>query len=315
MFDEISQKVVQKLQWPASSEDSFATRPCAYRIARELNIHPKVVNIRFSEIFGSGLINNIQFVVDDRFMSYKRYFILTEQIGSVTRSRIDELFAYPFVEKVTFGTIRDVSLSDLLNYGSEQPFTGVWLLARNSQELDTSIGLIFPYLTESSRNIQVLKRNNITTEPLGGLSVSIMNMLSKMPPLSANLKEISTAIGIPLRTLRRRVDVLIQKGALHIDLSFDTEKVRGVIVMFFTLKMQVKSNTLPIANDSFLQSRFLICRDYTPFSNVVFFAQNFSEFDEILERMMRICPIRFLSYRSTTLVNPHYKHMYQLERA
>jgi DNA-binding Lrp family transcriptional regulator len=315
MFDEISQKVIQKLQWPASTEDSFATRPCSYRIARELNVHPKVVMIRFSEIFGSGLINNIQFVVDDRFMSYKRYFILTERFGSVTRSRIEELFAHKFVEKVTFGTIRDVNLSDPMNFGSEQPFTGVWLIAKNSHELDTSIALICPYLTESIRNIQVLKRSSITTEPLGSLSVSIMNMLSKMPPLTANLKEISAAIGIPLRTVRRKVDSLIQKGALHIDLSFDTEKVRGVIIMFFTLNTQIRGNALPIENDSFLQSRFLLCRDYSPFSNVVFFAQNFSEFDEILERMMRICPIKYLSYRSTTLVNPHYKHMYQLERA
>lgn len=315
MFDEISQRVIQRFQWPASSEDSFATRPSAYRIAREMCVHPKVVKVRFNEIFGSGLINNIQFLVDDRFMSYKRYFILTEQFGSVTRSRIDELFSYPFVEKITFGTIRDVSLSDQLNFGLEQPFTGVWLLAKNSQELDTSISLICPYLTESARNIHVLKRNIINTEPLGRMSVSIINMLSKMHPLSANLKEISTAIGIPLRTLRRRVDSLIQKGALHIDVSFDTEKVRGVIVMFFTLNMQIKGNTLPIASDSFLQSRFLMCRDYTPFSNVVFFAQNFGEFDEILERMIRICPIRFLSYRSTTMVNPHHKHMHLLEKA
>jgi DNA-binding Lrp family transcriptional regulator len=278
-----------------------------------MNVHPKVVNTRVNEIFGSGLINNIQFVLDDRFMFYKRYFIFTDQFGSITRNRVDDLFTYPAVEKVTFGTIRNVNLYDQVNFGLEQPFTGVCLLAKDSMDLDRSIRRIWPYLTESERNIQILRKKVITAEPLGSLSVTIINKLFKMHPLSANLKEISTSIGIPLRTLRRKVDRLIQRGALHIDVSFDTEKVRGMIVMFFTLNLPIEGNTLPIANDSFLQSRFLMFRDYTPFSNAVFFAQNFSEFDEIMERVVRICPVRFLSYRSTTLANPRHKHVLPLQ--
>ena len=308
MFDEISQKVIQHLQWPGPSDNSFSGRPCVHRIARHISVHPKSVALRLKYLLQSGLISNIRFVIDDRFTHEEKYVFLFDQLPSITKTMINHYLAFPFVEKIMYGTIRNVDISDMAKFGHESCFAGVFLSAVNRKDFNRKLAMMKLNDDKYVNQMQILRNINLTKEYMSRLQCTIMKMLCGMNPLSLNLRNISDKIGVPLRTVRRKVDQIIEKKAIHIDVSFDSEKARDAILMSFTLGKYNMDLSGLVTQDPLLNSRFLLCRSYTSFSNLVFFAQDFSEFELILEKLTGLKCVNLLSYRSTSIVNPNFNN-------
>lgn len=133
------------------------------------------------------------------------------------------------------------------------------------------------------KQMHILRNINLTKEYLSRLKCTIMDMLCGMNSLSPNLQNISDKIGAPLRTVSRKDDQIIEKKAIQIDVSFDSEKARDAILMSFTVGKYNMDLSGLVTQDPLLNSRFLLCRSYTSFFDVVFFAQDFSEFELILK--------------------------------
>ena len=85
IFDEISRNILRRFQWPRGGDCKYVGRPSVYRIARDLNVHPKVVRLRLKELFDSGLIRGVKFYTDDAFMPWKRYFVLINKTKGVQK--------------------------------------------------------------------------------------------------------------------------------------------------------------------------------------------------------------------------------------
>ena len=83
IFDDISKNILRRFQWPRGGDCKYVGRPSVYRIARDLNVHPKVVRLRLKELFDSGLIRGVKFYTDDAFMPWKRYFVLINKTKGV----------------------------------------------------------------------------------------------------------------------------------------------------------------------------------------------------------------------------------------
>ncbi len=95
--DEISKNIIRKFQWPRGGDCKYISKPSAYRIARDLDVHPNTVKLRLNEMFDSGLIRGVKFYADDAFMPWNRYFIMTRKTGNVPKVVYEHFRELPFV--------------------------------------------------------------------------------------------------------------------------------------------------------------------------------------------------------------------------
>ena len=71
---------------------------------------------------------------------------------------------------------------------------------------------------------------------LNGMDISIVNAMLYQDPLTMSINNMAQKLGIPARTLRRRVEKLLEDGVVYEEVSLDTNKSRGVMITSVIMK-------------------------------------------------------------------------------
>jgi DNA-binding Lrp family transcriptional regulator len=309
MFDRISRDIIKKFQWPMGGLDRFSNRPCVYRIAKELTIHPQVVRNRLSELFDSGFINAIKFYANDGFMPWVRYNILMNQSREIMDAIVNDFESLPFVERVIIGTLRSKVYEDSGKIGiTEKDFGIVSAIAFNDDDLKRKMKLLPQCLKLDENIIEIMKGNARKSDPISGLELSIVNGLLQQDPLKANLTKLSEDLSIPLRTLRRKVDNLIHNGVIYEEVSFNADRAPGTIIVYIIMLSSYDKYLPRILQDKFLENRMLLYKNLSRFSFFIMHAANFAEVDEIEEGFREINPHHWVAHRGGSYNNPYIKY-------
>ena len=309
MFDKISRDIIKKFQWPMDGLDRFSNRPCVYRIAKELYIHPQVVRNRLSELFESGFINAIKFYANDRFMPWVRYNILMNQSKEIMDAIVDDFESLPFVERVILGTLRSKVYGDSGKIAvTEKDFGIVSAIAFNDDDLKRKMKLL-PQCLKLDENItEIMKGNARKSNSISRLELSIVNGLLQQDPLKANLTKLSEDISIPLRTLRRKVDNLIHNGVIYEEVSFNADRATGMLIVYIIMLSSYDKYLPRILQDKFLENRMLLYKNLSKFSFFIMHAANFAEVDVIEEGFRKINSHHWVAYRGGSYNNPYVKY-------
>jgi DNA-binding Lrp family transcriptional regulator len=309
MFDRISRDIIKKFQWPMDGLDRFSNRPCVYRIAKELHIHPQVVRNRLSELFDSGFINAIKFYANDRFMPWVRYHILMNQSKEITVAVVNDFESLPFVERVIVGTLRSKVYGDSGKIEvTEKDFGIVSVIAFNDDDLKRKMKLLPNCMKQDENIIEIMKSTTRKSDSISRLELSIVNGLLRQDPLKANLTKLSEDLSIPLRTLRRKVDNLIHNGVIYQEVSFNADKATGVLIVYIIMLSQYERYLPRIFQDKFLENRMLLYKNLSKFSFFIMHAANFAEVDEIEEGFRKINPHHWVAYRGGSYNNPYIEY-------
>ena len=309
MFDRISRDIIKKFQWPTDGLDRFSNRPCVYRIAKELHIHPQVVRNRLNELFDSGLINAIKFYADDRFMPWVRYNILMNQSKEIMDAIVNDFKTLPFVERVIVGTLRSKVYDDSGKIAvTEKYFSVVSAIAFNDDDLKRKMKLLPQCLKLDENIIEIMKGPARKSDSISRLELSIVNGLLQQDPLKANLTKLSEDLSIPLRTLRRKVDNLIHNGVIYEEVSFNADRATGTLIVYIIMLCPYDKYLPRILQDKFLENRMLLYKNLSRFSFFIMHAANFAEVDEIEEGFRKINPHHWVAYRGGSYNNPYIKY-------
>ena len=309
MFDRISRDIIKKFQWPTDGLDRFSNRPCVYRIAKELHIHPQVVRNRLSELFDSGFINAIKFYANDRFMPWVRYNILMNQSKEIMDAIVDDFESLPFVERVIVGTLRSKVYDDSGKIAvTDKDFGLVSTIAFNDDDLKRKMKLLPQCLKLDENIIEIMKGTARKSDSISRLELSIVNGLLQQDPLKANLTKLSEDLSIPLRTLRRKVDNLIHNGVIYEEVSFNADRATGTLIVYIIMLCPYDKYLPRILQDKFLENRMLLYKNLSRFSFFIMHAANFAEVDEIEEGFRKINPHHWVAYRGGSYNNPYIKY-------
>jgi hypothetical protein len=309
MFDSISRDIIKKFQWPTYGLDRFSNRPCVYRIAKELHIHPQVVRNRLCELFDSGFINAIKFYADDRFMPWVRFHILMNQSKEITDAIVNDFESLPFVERVIAGTLRSKVYGDSGKIAvTEKDFCIVSAIAFSDDDLKRKMKLLPNCMKQDENIIEIMKDPARKSDSISGLELSIVNGLLQQDPLKANLTKLSIDLSIPLRTLRRKTDKLIHNGVIYEEVSFNADRAMGVLIVYIIMLSPYNRYLPLILRDKFLEKRMLLYKNFSRFSFFIMYAVNFAEVDEIEEGFRKINPHHWVAYRGGSYNNPYIKY-------
>ena len=309
MFDRISRDIIKKFQWPTDGLDRFSNRPCVYRIAKELHIHPQVVRNRLSELFDSGFINAIKFYANDRFMPWVRYHILMNQSKEITVAVVNDFESLPFVERVIVGTLRSKVYGDSGKIAvTEKDFGIVSVIAFNDDDLKRKMKLLPNCMKQDENIIEIMKGSARKSDSISRLELSIVNGLLRQDPLKASLTKLSEDLCIPLRTLRRKVDNLIHNGVIYEEVSFNADRATGTLIVYIIMLSQYEKYLPRILQDKFLENRMLLYKNLSKFSFFIMDAANFAEVDEIEEGFRKINPHHWIAYRGGSYNNPYIEY-------
>lgn len=308
MFDEISKKIIRRFQWPRDGDTSFFHRPSPYRIAKELNVHPKVVRSRLKEMYDSGLIRELRFYADDRFMPWKRFFLISQTKGIAKRIS-DHFKEFPFIERVIYGTlyVPDSVVSDgpaVL----EREFTSLSLIAVDEEDLKGKIGLLEGSDCGMMNTLEIIEDSREKVQVLSELECSIVNAILTKNPLTISLNELAIELGIPLRSIRRKVERLLHTGVIYEEVSLDTSKSRWGLVPSVIMVGQYNKWLPAISKSQFLSERLLLYKNFSRFSFFIFHAEDFSAVDDISMEIAKINPVHWVTYRNGSYNNPYVNY-------
>ncbi|OWP57076.1 MAG: hypothetical protein B2I17_02640 [Thermoplasmatales archaeon B_DKE] len=308
-FDEISRSILRRFQWPMDGNCRYVSKPSVYRIAKDLNVHPKVVKSRLTEMFDSGLIRGVKFYADDSFMPWRRYFILTGRTKRVPRTVHDHFPELPFVERVIFGTLyvpNSVNPSDALTVESE--FASISVIALNDEDLKKKINVLERQFGGKLDIIEILKDPLKEGRVLNGMNLAIVNAIMYEEPLNMNINDMAQKLGVPARTLRRRVQKLLDDNVIYEEVSLDTNKPIGVLITSVIMKGDLHNWLPTISRCKFLDDRLLLYKNFSRYSFFIFYTENFSAIDDLTAEVSKIDPSSLVTYRNGSYNNPYVNY-------
>ncbi len=307
--DEISKNIIRKFQWPRGGDCKYISKPSAYRIARDLDVHPNTVKLRLNEMFDSGLIRGVKFYADDAFMPWNRYFIMTGKTGNVPKVVCEHFQELPFVERVIFGTLYvpdSVNGSDVITV--EREFSSISVIAHDDEDLEKKVDIIKGLFTRDLNIIEVMRDTPKEIRTLSGTDLTIVNAILYQDPLVMSINKLSQQLGIPARTVRRRVEKLLEDGVIYEEVSLDTNKSSGVMITSVIMKGDLHNWLPTISKSEFLRERLLLYKNFSRFSFFIFYTETFSVIDDLTAEVTGIDPSSLVTYRSGSYNNPYIKY-------
>ncbi|EQB72419.1 MAG: hypothetical protein AMDU4_FER2C00143G0002 [Ferroplasma sp. Type II] len=306
IFDEISRNILRRFQWPRGGDCKYVGRPSVYRIARDLNVHPKVVRLRLKELFDSGLIRGVKFYTDDAFMPWKRYFVLINKTRGVQKIIYDHFKEFPFIERVIFGTLY---VSDSSNFPDadtvEVEFSSIAIIAMNDTDLKEKMKAVEAIFGTEPNIIGVLDDSSKDPKLLNKIDLTIVNEILYQDPLTMSINDMAQKLNIPVHTLRRRIQKLLDDEVIYEEVSLDTNKAKGVLIASVIIKGDYHDWLPKILKSKFLSERLLLYKNFSIFSFFIFYAENFSAIDDLTTEVTKIEPGSLVTYRNGSYNNPY----------
>ncbi len=308
-LDEISKKIIRKFQWPISGDSSFTNKPSVYKMAREFHVHPKVIKNRINNMLESGLIRGVKFYANSRFVPWNRYFILIGAGNSFAKEIHDHFSEFSQIERVIFGTLKLPNQPDANgDVNVEREFSSISMIASNDSDMKVQLYNLEKTLGHALNIAEIMNESPKKEEVISPGEQYILNAVLYQNPLSMSINKIAHELGVPARTVRRRVMRMLNAGVIYEEVSLDTNIAQGVLLPSIILNGDYQK-WLPAINESkFLQERLLLYKNWSRFSFFIFYAETFSNVDQLIAHAREIDPASMLTYRNGSYNNPHVKY-------
>ncbi len=309
-LDEISKDIIRKFQWPIGGSPRYTNKPSIYKMAKELHVHPKIIKNRLNNLFESGIIRGVKFYADSRFMPWNRYFLLTRGGNEFAKEVFRHFLEFSFIERIIFGTIK---LPNLANHENdltvEKEFSSMSLIARDDLEMKKRLIDVEEILGHKMNPVEIIKEFPQQKEKLVSYSEnSILNVVLYQNPMTMSIAKIAQILGIPARTIRRKIENMLEKGVIFEEVSLDTSLANGVILPSIIMTGNCQK-WLPVISDiKLLHERLLLYKNWSRFSFFIFYAENFYTVDQLIATAKEIDPTSMLTYRNGSYNNPYVKY-------
>ncbi len=308
-LDEISKNIIRKFQWPISGGSNFTNKPSVYKMAKEFNVHPKVIKNRVNNLLESGLIRGVKFYADSRFMPWNRYFILIGAGNSFAKEIHDHFSEFPLVERVIFGTLKLPNFTHAIgDVNVDREFSSISLIASDDSEMKEQLYNLEKTLNHSLDLVEIMNDSPKKESLISPGEQFILNAVMYQNPLSMSINKIAHEIRVPARTVRRKVTKMLDAGVIYEEVSLDTNMAQGVLLPSIIMTGDYQK-WLPAINESkFLRERLLLYKNWSRFSFFIFYAETFSTVDQLIAATREIDPASMLTYRNGSYNNPHVKY-------
>jgi DNA-binding Lrp family transcriptional regulator len=301
MIDDTSMEIIRCFQWPRGESSDLQSRPSIYKISKKLGIHPAMIKKRIDEMISMGLIRNIKYYIDDRYNAWNRYFLLINNKKEILNN-ISEMFQFlPFVERVIYGYLCDRNLTDI------GFFCGISLICKNDSEVNSNLNALTSKLGIKGY-YSLMKENDSKISQLDNIDISIVKSIIKQSPLTFNLNEIFEETKIPLRTVRRRVEKLLEIDAIYEEISFDTGKLEYGIMPSIILKTTPELNMNTLKSLCLLNKKYLIMKKFGDFMFIIYHVKNFNELEMLSAEFSKTTENFMISFRNGSLNNLYVKY-------
>ena len=308
-LDEISKKIIRKFQWPLSGDSRFTNKPSVYKIAKEFHVHPKVIKNRINNLLESGLIRGIRFYANCRFMPWNRYFILIGSGISFAKEMYEHFEELPFVERVIFGTIKFPNFPDAnVEEKTEKEFSSISMIAFDDSEMKKQLHSLEKITGHDLDLVEIMNDSPEKEKLISPSEQSILNAVLYQSPLSISINKIARELGLPSRTVRRKVIKMFDAGVIFEEVSLDTNSAQGVLLPSIIMTGNYQKWLPAISESKFLQERLLLYKNWSKFSFFIFYAETFSAIDQLIAGTRAIDPASMLTYRNGSYNNPHVRY-------
>lgn len=308
-FDEISREIIRRFQWPRGESSKYISKPSVYRMAKELQVHPKVIRSRISNLFESGVIREVRFYADSKFVPWNRYFILCNSSASFPQEIYNHFRELPFVERVIFGTIKlPKSSIDNDDLTMEKEFSSISLISSDDSDMKVKKDFIEQKLGWPLNIMEVTNDSPRKEKLLTHSEHSILNVILYQNPLSMSIADIAQKLKIPARTVRRKVEKMLEEGVIYEEVSLDTSMTHGVLLPSIIMTGDYQKWLPTIYKSKFLHERLLLYKNWSRFSFFIFYAETFSVIDQLIRDVKAIDPASMITYRNGSYNNPFVRY-------
>ncbi|MHB1507434.1 MAG: hypothetical protein ACYCUZ_05195 [Cuniculiplasma sp.] len=302
MIDETCQNIIRSFEWPRGESCDLQSRPSIYKISKTLGIHPLTIKKKINEMFSMGIIRNIRYYIDDRFNEWNRYFVLIYNNTKIVEIISGAFQSLPYVERVSYGHLTDRNLNDI------GFFAGISLICKTESDLNRKIRQLSELIPDIDKFYLIMKENDEKKTPLDSTDITIVKSMIKQNPLNFNINKIHHETGIPLRTVRRRVEKLLERDAIYEEISFDTGKLEQGIMPSIIVKSSPELNMNTLRNMHFSDKKWLIMKKYGDFIFMIYHVRNFNELGTLSTEFSKVTEDFMISYRNGSFNNPHVKY-------
>ena len=302
MIDEICLDIIRSFEWPRGETYGLQSRPSIYKISKKLGIHPLTIKKKINEMYSMGLIRNIRYYIDDRFNEWNRYFILIYNNTKIVDLISVKFHSLPYVERVIYGHLTDKNLDDV------GFFAGVSLICKTESDRKMKLRKLSEQVPEFGNLYLIMKEHYDKKLKLDNTDITIVKSMIKQNPLTFNINKICMETEIPLRTVRRRVEKLLERDAIYEEISFDTAKLEHGLMPSIIVKSTPEVNIDTLRDMHFSDKKWLIMKNYGDFIFMIYHVRNFNELGILSSEFSKVTEDFMISYRNGSLNNPYVKY-------
>ena len=278
-------------------------------MAKELQVHPDVIKSRISNLFESGVMREVRFYANSKFVPWNRYFTLCMSSANFPQEIHNHFPELPFVERVIFGTIKlPKSSIDGDDLTIEKEFSSISLIASDDSDMKVKNDFIEQKLGRPLNILEVTNDSPNKERLVTHSEHSILNVILYQNPLSMSIADIAQKLRIPARTVRRKVEKMLEMGVIYEEVSLDTAMANGILLPSIIMTGDYQKWLPTINKSDFLHERLLLYKNWSRFSFFIFYAETFSAIDYIIRDMKAIDPAGMVTYRNGSYNNPYVRY-------
>ncbi len=307
VFDEISKRIIRDFQWTGGEKVKDTFNLSIYRIAKDINVHPKIVENRLKYMMELGIIRDVKYYAVDSYMPWSRYFILIAGSINIPEGIKEHFCEFPFIERTIFGSLFRYSQpsNGLMTI---REFCSISVISPNGENVEDKVKIIKNFCRVPLKIISIVRDQSENGKLLDEKDLRIVYAILKQSPMKININKMAQSMNIPLRTLRRHVNRLLEEGVIYEEVSLDTSKCKGILLPSAIMEGHIDKWLPMILRSKLLSNLLLLYKNFATYSFYIFSTDTFSLMDELASELMKINSDVLLSYRNGSCNNPfvHY---------
>jgi hypothetical protein len=187
-------------------------------------------------------------------------------------------------------------------------FLSISIIASNKADMKKKISLVEDKLGHPLDILEATNDFHHKEKLVSAVEHSILNAILYESPLSLNIGVIARKLAIPTRTVRRKVEKMLEGGVIYEEVSLDTSMAQGTLLPSIIMVGDYGKWLPDIRESKLLQERLLLYKNWSRFSFFIFYAESFSKVDQIIAAAKEIDPASMLTYRNGSYNNPYIKY-------
>lgn len=284
----ITREIFKSLNWPSEGLDTLSRRPTPYNISRNRNLHPTSVYREWRALFDSGVLKKVIFLPAD--LVVQRHFLIFSDVTKKDFNRItSNIGRMYFLETVGFGEVYGAA-GNLRNMEDSHWAITIQLLDSSNVLAPRQAELISSFLGGGYRMVDFPQDRNLSN--LSDKLERVVREVSYEDIYGIRTRELSTRLDIPERTVRRRIDLLLQRRMIHAFPLIDLAAIRGfstaVVLGHLKTNAPIPSMTALVRHSKVLSERSLNYEVYCGVARILLYFESAEELERAVDELSRI---------------------------